>query len=223
MHYALVFLEGIVTFISPCLLPMLPVYVSYFIGGPEGGQRRAICNALGFVLGFSAVFVSMGAFAGSLGRLLIQYRTPLDVAAGVIVVLLGLNYLGVFRISFLNRSAVREAAPRKTGFVPSVLLGIAFSVGWTPCVGTFLGSALLMASQQGSSLEGVLMLLAYSLGLGIPFILSAALLERLKGAFSFIRRHFTAINRIAGALLVLVGLMMAGGLLRRLLPLTPLP
>jgi cytochrome c-type biogenesis protein len=218
--YAVVFLEGIVTFVSPCLLPMLPVYVSYFIGGePEDGQRHTLRNALGFVLGFTAVFVTMGAFAAGLGRFLVRYRTAADIASGAVVVLLGLQTLGALHIGFLNRGARTGAAPRRAGFLPSLLFGLAFSVGWTPCVGAFLGSALLLASREGTALRGVLMLLLYSLGLGIPFVVGAVLLERLKGMFGWLRRHNNRINRVAGVFLVLTGVLMAFGWLGRLLSL----
>jgi cytochrome c-type biogenesis protein len=219
VKYFIVFLEGIVTFISPCLLPMLPVYVSYFLGnGPEGGRWRVLRNALGFVLGFTIIFVLMGAFAGSLGQLLIRYRTAVDIVAGIIVVILGLHFLGLFRIGILDRGGVKQsAAPQAGGLFSSLLFGMVFSIGWTPCVGAFLGSALLLASQQGSLLQGVLMLLFYSMGLGIPFVISAVLLDRLKGAFAFIKRHTLIINRISGAFLIIVGLLMAVGWLGRLL------
>ena len=150
MQAALLFLEGIVTFISPCLLPMLPVYISFFAAG-EPGRRNMNTKNMTF---FSAL-----------------------------------------------------------------LFGIAFSVGWTPCVGAFLGSALMMASSEGSTLAGVWMLLVYSLGLGLPFVLSALLIDRLKGAFDWIKRHYRAINLISGGLLILVGVLMATGLLGRLLAL----
>lgn len=220
MQYAVVFLEGIITFVSPCLLPMLPVYVSYFIGGePEDGQRRTLCNALGFVLGFTAVFVGMGALAAGLGGVLVRYRTAADIAAGTVVVLLGFHTLGVLRIGFLNRAVRAGAAPRQAGFLSSLLFGLAFSVGWTPCAGVYLGSALLLASREGTALRGILMLLLYSMGLGIPFVVGAVLLERLKGAFEWLKRHNKSINRIAGVFLVLTGVLMASGRLGRLVSL----
>jgi len=203
VQYAVVFLEGIITFVSPCLLPMLPVYVSYFIGGdPEDGQRRTLRNALGFVLGFMA-----------------RYRTAADIASGAVMVLLGLHTLGVLRIGFLNRTALAGAAPRRAGFLSSLLFGLAFSVGWTPCAGAFLGSALLLASREGTALRGVLMLLLYSLGLGIPFVVGAVLLDRLKGAFGWLKRHAKSINLAAGVFLVLAGVLMAFGRLGRLVSL----
>ncbi|MEG1843343.1 MAG: cytochrome c biogenesis protein CcdA [Clostridia bacterium] len=210
MEYLVSFLEGIVTFISPCLLPMLPIYLSYFAGG-EGSRRRTLRNAIGFVLGFTLVFVTLGAFAGTLGMALKRHQTIVNLVTGGIVLVFGLNYLGVFKIGFLNASKKGAMNVEKLGFWSSMLFGVVFSIGWTPCVGAFLGSALMLASQQGSVLKGILMLVVYSLGLGIPFVLSAVLIDKLKGAFDFIKRHYVVINRVSGVLLVVVGLMMMTG------------
>jgi cytochrome c-type biogenesis protein len=211
MQYVLLFLEGIITFISPCLLPMLPIYVSYFAGG--SGKGNALKNALGFVFGFTLVFVALGAFAGSLGRLLREQATALNLVTGLVVVLFGLNYLGVLNIPFLNRSTQHEANVRDLGFFSSMLFGLVFAVGWTPCVGAFLGSALMLASQEGSAARGMLMLLVFSLGLGIPFVVSAVLIGRLKTVFSFIKKHYKVINMASGGLLVAVGILMMTGLM----------
>lgn len=216
MQYLLLFLEGIITFISPCLLPMLPVYVSFFAAG-ESDKRRALKNSLGFVLGFTLVFVALGAFAGLLGGLLTQYAAAINIATGLVVVVLGLNFMGVLKIGFLNRTSQRSANVKQLRFFPAVLFGIVFSIGWTPCVGTFLGSALMLASRQGGALGGILMLLIYSLGLGIPFVASAVLLDRFKGAFGFIKRNYRVINIASGALLVIMGVLMATGLMGRFL------
>ena len=214
MQYLISFFEGILTFISPCLLPMLPVYISYFAGG-EQNSKKTLRNALGFILGFTLLFTAMGALAGTLGSFLRKYQTAVNIVSGLIVVFFGLNFMGVIKLNLFKGSARLQTG--ELGFASSVLFGIIFSVGWTPCVGAFLGSALMLASQQGHVLEGTLMLLTYSLGLGIPFFLSAILLDQLKGAFNFIKRHYTLINRICGALLVLIGILMAAGVLNTLL------
>ena len=216
MQYFISFLEGVITFISPCLLPMLPIYVSYFAAGGEKRSRKTLMNALGFVLGFTLVFTAMGALAGTLGSFLRRYETAVNLISGAIVVLFGLSFMGVFELNIFRGSRLRVKKDNM-GFASALLFGIVFSIGWTPCVGAFLGSALLLASQQGHVLEGVLMLFCYSLGLGIPFVLSAVLIDYLKGAFGFIKRNYRAVNFICGALLVLVGLAMATGLLGRLL------
>ena len=216
MQYLITFLEGIITFISPCLLPMLPIYVSYFAGGGERSTGKTLSRALGFVLGFTLMFVAMGALAGTLGSFLTRHHTAVNIVLGLIVIAFGLNYLGVFRLK-LFRGSGRTLEHRELSFFSAVLFGIVFSVGWTPCVGAFLGSALALASQQGHVLAGMLMLLVYSLGLGLPFILSAVLIDRLKTAFDWIKRHYNIINTVCGVLLISVGVLMATGTLGRLL------
>lgn len=212
MQYLLSFLEGIITFISPCLLPMLPIYVSYFAGGEAQRQSgRTLKNALGFVLGFTLVFVMLGIFAGSIGQLLQRYSAAVHVVTGLVVIVFGLNFLGLIRIGLLNQTRRKEMHFHELNFFSSVLFGIVFSIGWTPCVGAFLGSALMLASRQGSALQGLFMLLCYSLGLGIPFIASALLIDRMKSAFQWIKTHYRIINLLSGSLLVLVGILMMTG------------
>lgn len=216
MQYFIAFLEGIITFISPCLLPMLPVYISYFAGGGERTVGKTLKNAFGFAAGFTVVFVAMGALAGTLGGFFSEHQTAVNIVTGLVVVFFGLHYLGVFRLGVLN-GPNRPVQTQNLGFFSSLLFGVVFSVGWTPCVGAFLGSALMLASQQGQALAGVFMLLAYSLGLSIPFIISAVLIGKLKTAFQFIKRNYKVINIISGSLLVLLGVLMMTGLLGRFL------
>ena len=218
MQYVIAFLEGIITFISPCLLPMLPIYISYFAGGGERSTGKTLKGALGFVFGFTAVFVPLGALAGTVGSFLREYQTVVNVVSGLIVILFGLNFLGVFKLN-LFRGSRYSVNTDHMGFFSALLFGIIFSVGWTPCVGAFLGSALMLASQQAHVIEGMLMLLAYSLGLGIPFILSAVLIDYLKTAFNWIKKNYRVINAVSGGLLVLIGILMATGTLGRLLSL----
>ncbi len=218
MQYLISLLEGVITFISPCLLPMLPVYISYFAGGGERSTGKTLRGALGFVFGFTVVFMAMGALAGTVGRFLKQYQTAVNIVSGLIVVVFGLGYLEVLPLR-LFRGSGRAVNGDHMGFFSAMLFGIIFSLGWTPCVGAFLGSALLLASQQGHVLTGVLMLLAYSLGLGIPFLLSAVLIDKLKSTFDWIKRHYRQINLVCGSLLILVGVLMATGALGRLLSL----
>ena len=218
MQYLISFLEGIITFISPCLLPMLPIYISYFAGGGQRSTKKTLSCALGFVLGFTLLFVAMGALAGTLGSFLRTWQTGVNMVSGLIVIFFGLNYLGVFKLN-LFRGASFSAKTENMGFLSAMLFGIIFSVGWTPCVGAFLGSALMLASQQGHVLEGMLMLLCYSLGLGVPFLISAVLIDQLKTAFNWIKAHYDVINKICGVLLILVGILMATGMLGRMLTL----
>ena len=218
MQYIISFLEGIVTFISPCLLPMLPIYISYFAGGGERTTGKTLKGALGFVTGFTLVFVALGALAGTLGSFLRQYQTVVNIVSGLIVVIFGLSFLGLFKLNIFKGSQ-RSLDTQKMGFFSAVLFGMIFSIGWTPCVGAFLGSALILASQQGHVVEGMLMLLAYSLGLGIPFVLSAVLIDYLKSAFNWIKKHYTVINAVSGSLLIVIGILMMTGMLNRLLTL----
>ena len=216
MQYIMLFLEGIITFISPCLLPMLPVYISYFAAG-ETNRRKTLINSIGFVLGFTIVFLVMGAFMGSIGKLLREYAVVLNLVTGLIVMIFGLNFMGVFHIEFLNRTYQKTAYVESPGFLSFVLLGIVFSISWTPCAGAFLGSALLTASLGGSTPQGIFMLLAFSMGLGIPFVFSALLIDQLKGTFDFIKRNYRIINGISGGLLVILGILMATGTMVRYL------
>ena len=210
MQYFIAFLEGIITFISPCLLPMIPLYISYFAGGKERNTKKTIKNALGFISGFTIVFVLMGALAGTFGQLLNEYKRVVDVVTGLIVIFFGLNFLGVFKLNLFKGS--RKAKTENLGFFSSMVFGIVFSIGWTPCVGAFLGSALMMAASQGQATEGIIMLLLYSSGLGIPFFISAILIDKLRGAFTFIKKHYKVINTACGCLLVVVGVLMVTGL-----------
>ena len=217
MQYFISFLEGIITFVSPCLLPMLPIYISYFAGGSEKNTKKVIANALGFILGFTAVFILLGALAGSFGRFLKEYSVAVNIVTGLIVIIFGLNYLGFFKLNIFKGS--NSAKTENLGFFSSALFGVVFSIGWTPCVGAFLGSALMLAASRGSVMEGIIMLLLYSLGLGIPFFVSAILIDKLKGAFAVIKNHYKIINIISGALLVTVGVLMATGMFGKFLAL----
>ena len=218
MQYVISFLEGIITFISPCLLPMIPIYISYFAGGGERKTSKTLGAALGFVTGFTVVFMAMGALAGTVGSFLRQYETAVNIISGLVVIFFGLSFLGLFELKMFQGS--RYTADRnKMGFFPALVFGVVFSVGWTPCVGAFLGSALMLASQQGHVMEGMLMLLAYSMGLGIPFVLSAVLIDYLKTAFNWIKRNYGIINKICGGLLIVIGILMATGTMGRLLAL----
>ncbi len=222
MQYLISFLEGFVTFISPCLLPMLPVYLSYFAGTDkdkkEPSVKSTVIGALGFVLGFTVVFVALGALAGTLGGLLTKYKTVLNILTGAVVVFFGLHFLGVFELKLFSGFRF-SLAGKRLGFFSAMLFGVVFSVGWTPCVGAFLGSALMMASTQGKALSGILMLLCYSAGLGIPFLISAVLIDRLKNAFGWIKRNYKIINLVCGGFLVLIGILMMTGLMGRFLTL----
>lgn len=218
MQYMISFLEGIITFISPCLLPMLPIYISYFAGGGERSTKKTMKCALGFILGFTIVFVSMGALAGTIGSFLKSHQQTVNIVSGVIVILFGLNFLGILKLNLFHGTK-KSVNTTDLGFFTSALFGIIFSVGWTPCVGAFLGSALMLASQQGHVLTGMIMLLCYSLGLGIPFIISALLIDKLKSTFAFIKKNYRVINMVCGGFLIVIGILMATGTMGRFLSL----
>ncbi|MBR7081626.1 MAG: sulfite exporter TauE/SafE family protein [Oscillospiraceae bacterium] len=213
MRYIITFLEGIISFISPCMLPMLPVYVTYFAGSADE-KRRVFPRALSFVLGFTLVFSLLGLFAGTLGSALARYQTAVNIVCGAIVIMFGLSYLGVIPMNFLKGvKKAREAS----GIFSAFLFGMIYSLSLTPCVGAFLGSALMLAASEGGAFKGLLLLLVYSLGLGIPFVLSAVLIDKLRGAFDFIKRHYKVINAVCGVFLIIVGVAMALGLLGELM------
>ncbi len=215
MQYLLTFLEGMISFISPCMLPMLPVYVSYF-GGGGSEKKDVLAKAVGFAAGFTLVFVLLGCFAGTVGRLLSGYKTAVNIVSGIIVIIFGLSYIGVVRIPFFKGAA---ASGKIDGVFSAAVFGVIYSVSLTPCVGAFLGSALMTASAAGSTAEGALLLLLYSLGLGLPFIISAVLIEELGSVFGFIKKHYNIIDPICGCMLILIGILMACGALSRVMQL----
>lgn len=208
--FGLVFTEGFLAFLSPCILPLLPIYLMYLMGDQKGqaSRGRLITNTLGFVLGLTIIFVLLGATASGLGRFLAEHKLLLQKISGVIMIIFGLNYLGVVNIALLSRTTRLEANTRDLRFFGSMLFGAAFSIGWTPCLGVFLGSALLLASNANTLYQGSALLFVFSLGLGIPFLLTALLWDRLQGTLGFIKKNFTIIKMISGGLLILVGLLM---------------
>lgn len=220
MEYLLLFLEGIITFISPCILPMLPIYISYFAGGEveyKGGKYTALKNSLGFVLGFTTVFTLLGVLAGTFGGFIKEYYDLLNIIGGSIIIIFGLNYIGVIKIGFLEKSYKMNVEVNPFKFLSATIFGMVFAVGWTPCVGTFLGSALMIAANSQSILKGASMLMVYSIGLGIPFIISAVLIEKMKETMDFIKRNYNVINKVSGAILILIGLAMITGYLNKIL------
>ena len=199
MEYILTFLEGIASFISPCLLPMVPIYISYFIG-------KAILNSVGFVLGFTIVFMLLSIFASQLGAILSSNIKYIKIFFGIIIILLGLNYMEILKINFLNKTRQKNMNTKNFNFLKAILFGILFSISWTPCIGTFLSSALLLIAKEQDIIKGIILMLLYSIGLGIPFIISAVLIEKLKNIFDFIKKHYDVIKRISGIILVIAGL-----------------
>ena len=210
MEYIVTFLEGIASFISPCVLPMLPIYISYFTGQEYEKKNKALINSIGFVVGFSIIFVLLGVLASSIGSIILKYQNIIKIIFGIVIIIFGLNMMETIKIPFLNKTIKPDINKKQFNFVSSMIFGILFSVGWTPCVGAFLGSALMMASTEGEVLKGSILLLCYSIGLGIPFILSSILIEKLKKVFSWIKEHYKIINTISGVFLIIIGIIMIG-------------
>ena len=205
------FLEGILSFISPCILPLLPVYLSYFAAAastPGKKKHTVVVNALCFVAGFSLIFILMGALAGSFGALVNRYMVYIRLAFGLLLLLLGLNFAGWVVVPFLSRGKRGNFSTGKYGPKASFLMGIFFSMGWVPCVGAFLSAALMAAANSATLLRGMLLLTVYSLGLGLPLILCAALMNYLSQAVGFLKRNYNIINKISGIVLILLAIQM---------------
>lgn len=213
MDFVITFLEGVISFISPCSLPMLPIYITYLTAG--GGKRSsAVVRPLGFVAGFTIVFSLLGMFAGAVGRMLARYGTAVNIVSGLIVIMFGLSYLEVFHLPFFK--GVRKKRD-VTSFLSAFVFGMVYSVSLTPCVGAFLGSAIMLASNSGTALRGTMLLFVYSLGMGIPFMISAVLIEKLTDTFGKIKKHYKTINTVCGVFLIIVGILMAFGLINKLI------
>ncbi len=217
MTYLITFLEGLISFISPCVLPMIPVYILYFSADNDNTKKhKTLINAFGFVLGFSIIFILLGVFASSVGSLLVKYQNIVNIVTGLIVIILGMHYMGLFKIKFLEKTVKADTQVKPKTFWGALLFGTVFSIGWTPCTGVFLGSAMMLASTQGSVLYGFLLLLCYSIGFGIPFLLCAVLIDTLKSTFDFIKRNYKTINTISGIFLMVIGVLMMSGIFTRL-------
>jgi cytochrome c-type biogenesis protein len=208
------FFAGVATFVSPCILPLIPAYISFITGASleelESSKLSAssiLLKSLFFVLGFSLVFVLLGAFAGLLGGLLARNASLLRMLGGAIAIIFGLHLLGVFRIAFLYREKRMEVKRVKLGLAGSFLFGLAFAFSWTPCVGPILASILALASTQGTVLKGTLLLTVYSLGLGIPFLLTGILIKKALAIFKKIKPFYRAIEVLSGLLLIAIGIL----------------
>ena len=208
MEYIFTFLEGIASFISPCILPMLPIYISYFVGKEEKKTSKAVINSIGFVLGFTIVFLILSIFASQLGTLVSQYIKYIKIIFGIIIILLGLSYMEIIKTKFLNKGNQIKADTKNLNFIKSLVFGILFSISWTPCIGTFLSAALLLIAKQQDMIKGITLMIVYSIGLGIPFIISAVLIEKLREIFNFIKKNYNIIKKISGMILVIMGIYM---------------
>jgi cytochrome c-type biogenesis protein len=209
---ALAFGAGLLSFISPCVLPLIPSYLTFVtgVGFDELGnsRRAALVHSLLFVLGFTLIFVALGASATVLGRLLLAYRVWITRVGGVLIVLFGLYLMGVVRVPSFDRERRVHLANKPVGYLGSVFVGIAFGAGWTPCLGPILGAILTYTAAQADLTRGLPLLLAYSLGLALPFLLAAVAVERFLETVKKLRPHLARVSQVSGALLVIVGVLM---------------
>jgi len=217
------FVAGVISFLSPCVLPLVPGYVSFVAGSSledlrdgEASRLQALSLAATFVLGFTVVFVALGASATALGQVLLSYRYELGMIAGVVVILFGLHMLGLTPFSLMNREARFHVEMGGGRVLSAFLLGIAFAFGWTPCIGPVLGAILTLGASTADVTEGALLLAVYSLGLGLPFLLAALFTGALLGRLRALGRAGRNLQRTAGALLVVMGLLMATGRLEQI-------
>lgn len=213
-------LAGVLSFLSPCVLPIVPPYLAYMSGvsmrelAVAGGPRArnpAVVPALFFVMGLSTVFLFLGFAASSLGRLFLEYRNEFAIAAGVVVTVMGLHFLGLFRIGFLMREARLDAGDRGGSAAGAYVLGLAFAFGWSPCIGPQLGMILTLAATEETVQRGMLLMAVYALGLGLPFLLTAVFIARASRLMLRLRPWMAMIERAMGALLVVVGIALMTG------------
>jgi len=218
LSLSVAFLAGVLSFLSPCVLPIVPPYLAYMSGismreltDTGSGRNKAVLPALFFVMGLSTVFLFLGFTASSLGRLFLEYRDEFAMAAGVVVTILGLHFLGLFRIGFLMREARIDAGDRGGSAFGAYVLGLAFAFGWTPCIGPVLGMILTLSAAEETVTRGTSLMAVYALGLGLPFLLTAVFIGRAVALMGRLKPHMGLIEKVMGALLVLVGVALVTG------------
>lgn len=206
------FSAGLLSFLSPCVLPLIPSYVTFITGlsldDVQHARKAALVHGVLFVLGFTLIFLAMGAGATMLGQTLLQYRDWISRVGGVVIIIFGLYLLGVLNIGFLSRERRFHVADKPVGYLGTVVVGVAFGAGWTPCLGPILGSILVYTSSQADLGRGMWLLLAYSLGLAVPFLLSAVAIERFTVFFQRMRKQMMWISRVSGAVMILIGVLL---------------
>jgi cytochrome c-type biogenesis protein len=208
------FAAGVFSFLSPCVLPLIPSYLSFVSGvsldemRSEQGRSRVVLNSLAFIIGFSLVFISLGASASLLGGLFLSYRNAIRIVGGIFIVLVGLYLVGAFKVAALERYLQFDLKDKPAGYLGSVLVGITFAVAWTPCVGPILGATLALASTSGEVSRGTFLLSSYAAGLALPFFLSALAINSFLQFSQRLRRHIKAIHVAGGILLIIAGILL---------------
>ena len=216
------FLAGLVSFISPCVLPIVPPYLCYLAGvsldqltdndeANKGAAGRVFFAALAFVLGFSTVFIALGATASVIGKTVTQHLDTLSIIAGVVIIIMGLHFLGIFKISMLYREARVQVTRKPAGLLGAYLVGLAFAFGWTPCVGPVLAAILFVASAEDSAIRGATLLFSYSLGIGLPFLAAALFAGPFMSFMGRFKKHMGAVEKFMGGMLVLTGILFVTG------------
>ncbi|GBE00053.1 thiol:disulfide interchange protein precursor [bacterium BMS3Abin07] len=218
VSYSISFLAGVISFLSPCVLPLLPSYVSFITGisfeDLTGKTDRArirfltLTNSLAFIFGFSAVFISLGASSSAIGRFLFNYQDTIRIAGGIIIIIFGLFVAGFVNIGLFSKEKKFHLAGKPSGYVGAFVIGMTFAAGWTPCIGPILGSILLYASTKGSALYGIKLLAVYSLGLAIPFLIASLAINTFLSHSKKIQRYMRVIMIISGLLMVIFGIML---------------
>jgi cytochrome c-type biogenesis protein len=219
VNFFTAFTAGLLSFISPCVLPLVPAYLSYISGvsleamrgqtEEKGAGHKVIINTLLFVLGFSIVFCTLGATASYIGQYLVLYKSYINIIGGIIIIVLGLHLAGVYRIKWLDYEKRVHVKEKPLGLLGSVLIGAAFAFGWTPCIGPILSAILLIAADQKTTADGILLLAVYSMGLGVPFLLTGIALNYAMSIFKAIKKHYRKIELASGVLLIFIGLLVA--------------
>lgn len=207
---------GMISFLSPCVLPIVPPYLAYMAGSSmddmqKGGNGKVVVASMFFVLGLSTVFMILGIVFSGLGRGLADYQDAMTIGGGIVIMIFGLHFLGIFRIPFLYQEARLDAGDRGGSVIGAYVLGLAFAFGWSPCLGPILGTILALVGLEGEVSRGMLMMFAYAVGLGLPFVLAAIFIRRAIGVMNRFKRHMDKVERVSGLLLWTIGLMMMTG------------
>lgn len=202
---------GFASFVSPCVLPLVPAYVGYITGSSSDESQAksfTLWRAIAFVLGFSLVFITMGATASYLGKLFAQYQALFNKISGILIIIFGLHLIGLLKLEFLYREARMEGPKEATSWLTALLMGMAFAAGWTPCVGPVLASILAYAGSSATLGQGIILLVFYSLGLGIPFILTAVFIEKFMEVSNKVNKYLPLVSKVSGGVLIIFGILL---------------